>query len=370
MIDFFDFKAVHGDVANELKEAAARVIDSGIYILGRELESFEDNFAKYCGTKYCIGVSNGLDALSLILRGFGIGSGDEVIVPAHTFIATWLAVSHTGANPVPVEPDIRTYNIDPALIEREITPKTKAIIAVHLYGLCADMAEIKKIADKHNLKLIEDAAQAHGAIYKGNKAGNLGDAAGFSFYPTKNLGCLGDGGAVTTNDSELNKKIRILRNYGSEKKYYNSVQGFNNRLDEMQAAFLNVKLKFLDLWNNDRKKIAEVYKTALKEDAGIVIPYKDNTNDNACVYHQFVIRCKNGYRDLLIENLNKNEIGVMVHYPVPPHKSKVYSDLCKTFDLPVTEKLSKSILSLPVYPGMKNFITNLTAKTINEFVKK
>ena len=350
MTKFFDLGLIHKDIAEDLKRAAARVIDSGWFVLGCEVEKFEAAFAAYCGTTHCIGVGNGLDALHLILRGFGIGSGDEVIVPAHTFIATWLAVSHAGATPIPVEPDIRTYNIDPNLIEEKITPKTKAIIAVHLYGLCAEMDPIRKIADRHGLKLIEDAAQAHGAIYRGEKAGNLGDAAGFSFYPTKNLGCLGDGGAITTSDNELAERIRILRNYGSEKKYHNLVKGYNSRLDEMQAAFLEVKLRHLDAWNLEKRKVAEIYSDTLKSFQKIQLPPQEE--ENTAVYHQFVIRIKGPCRDRLISELKERGVDTLIHYPIPPHKTRAFCPGYSNYHLPVTEAISNSILSLPIYPGM------------------
>lgn len=365
MIQFFDFDLIHKDVTEELKEAAARVIDSGWYVLGREVERFEESFASYCEAKHCIGVGNGLDALHLILRGYGIGPGDEVIVPAHTFIATWLAVSHAGAIPVPVEPDIRTYNIDPALIEEKITPRTKAIIAVHLYGLCADNDPIREIADRHGLKVIEDAAQAHGATYRGKKAGNLGDAAGFSFYPTKNLGCMGDGGAITTNDDDLAEKVRILRNYGSEKKYHNEIIGFNSRLDEMQAAILSVKLKHLDKWNSEKKQLARHYRVLLKNLPGITVPYHDA--DDACVYHQFVIRSSERYRDRLIADLKSHGVETMIHYPMPPHITNAYRDTHANSYLPITERIASSILSLPIYPGMIESDVATTARAIEEF---
>ena len=257
-IPFLDLKPLHSEISEEIHEAMKRVLGSNWFILGREVESFEDEFASYCGVRYCVGVGNGLDALHLILRGYGIGAGDEVIVPANTYIATALAVSYAGAIPVFVEPDESTYNLNPALIERAITPKTRAILPVHLYGLPADMNPIMEVASKYGLKVIEDAAQGHGAYYKGKKTGAIGDAAGFSFYPGKNLGALGDGGAVTTNDSGLAQRIRILRNYGSIKKYYNIEKGFNSRLDEMHAAVLRIKLKFLDKWNVERRRLAGI----------------------------------------------------------------------------------------------------------------
>jgi len=368
VIKFFDFELVHKDIAEELKEAAARVIDSGWYVLGKEVEKFEESFATYCGTKHCIGVGNGLDALHLILRAYGIGPGDEVIVPAHTFIATWLAVSHAGATPVPVEPHISTYNIDPALIEEKITPKTKAIIAVHLYGLCADMEPIREIAARYGLRVIEDAAQAHGAVYHGNKTGNLGDAAGFSFYPTKNLGCLGDGGAITTNDDGLAAKVRILRNYGSEKKYHNLVKGYNTRLDEMQAAILNVKLQHLDKWNLEKRQIAETYRNGLTGLPGITLPFPDTAC--ACVYHQFVISARESFRDRVIADLNAAGVETMVHYPLPPHNTEAYRNTHGGGRLPITESVANSILSLPIYPGINNADVAYTAELITECCRK
>ncbi len=272
-VPFLNIKAQNVELKAELEAAYTRVMDSGWYILGKEVEAFEAEFASYCGVKYCVGVGNGLEALHLILRAYGIGEGDEVIVPANTYIATWLAVSYAGATPAPVEPDEKTFNINPELIEKAITKKTKAILPVHLYGQCADMDAINEIAKRRGIKVIEDAAQAHGALYKGRKAGSLGHAAGFSFYPGKNLGAIGDAGAVTTNDGELAEKIRLLRNYGSKVKYYNEVKGFNSRLDEMQAAFLRVKLKRLDEWNSRRMQIAKRYFEALKECAGLGLPY-------------------------------------------------------------------------------------------------
>jgi dTDP-4-amino-4,6-dideoxygalactose transaminase len=352
VIKFFDFDLIHKEIAGELKEAAARVIDSGWYVLGREVERFEEAFAAYCGTKHCIGVGNGLDALHLILRGYDIGPGDEVIVPAHTFIATWLAVSHAGATPVPVEPDIRSYNIDPALIEEKITTRTKAIIAVHLYGLCAEMDPIREIADRHGLKLIEDAAQAHGAVYCGKKAGNLGDAAGFSFYPTKNLGCLGDGGAITTSDDKLAENVRILRNYGSEKKYHNLVKGYNSRLDEIQAAFLSVKIKFLDTWAQERRNIAFLYFDKLgKFSNEILLP---SCYSEKHVFHQFVIKTKKLERNYLVEELHNAKIQTMIHYPIPPHRSLAYNDQFKNISMfKKTDSISNSIISLPIFNGIK-----------------
>ncbi len=348
------------ELEQQLSEACQRVIKRGWYILGEELEAFEAEFARYCGAKYCVGVGNGLDALSLILRAYEIGAGDEVIVPANTYIATWLAVSHTGAIPIAVEPDEKTYNINPDLIETAITKRTKAILAVHLYGQPAEMDKIKQIAQKYQLKVIEDAAQAHGAIYKGCRTGSLGDAAGFSFYPTKNLGALGDAGAVTTNDQDLADKIRLLRNYGSRKKYYNEVKGFNSRLDEMQAAILRVKLGYLDKWNQSRTILAEQYLKALKDTKNIIIPHVHE--QTLPVWHLFVIR--HNARDELQHFLSQEGIATMVHYPVPPHLSGAYcNDNYPHF--PITERLSKELLSIP----MSEFLSSEQAETVIFVIK-
>lgn len=348
------------ELEQQLNEACQRVIKRGWYILGEELEAFEAEFATYCGTKYCIGVGNGLDALSLILRAYEIGAGDEVIVPANTYIATWLAVSHTGATPIAVEPDEKTYNINPDLIETAITKRTKAILAVHLYGQPAEMDKIKQIAQKYQLKVIEDAAQAHGASYKGRKTGSLGDAAGFSFYPTKNLGALGDAGAVTTNDQDLADKIKLLRNYGSRKKYYNEVKGFNSRLDEMQAAILRVKLGYLDKWNQSRTILAEQYLKALKDTKNIIIPHIHE--QTSPVWHLFVIR--HNARDGLQNFLSQAGIATMIHYPVPPHLSGAYcNDNYPHF--PITERLSKELLSIP----MSEFLSSEQAETVIFVIK-
>ena len=287
-VPFLDLKSVHQELSNEINDAISRVVNSGHYILGPELEMFEKEFATYCGAKYCLGVANGLEAIELILRGYDIGSNDEVIVPANTFIATHLAVSHVGAKIIPVEPDLDTYCIDPALIEKAITPKTKAIIVVHLYGQTADMKRIKEIAAKHNIKIIEDAAQAHGAEYYGTRAGNLGDAAAFSFYPTKNLGALGDAGAITTNDFALFERIARIRNYGSKIKYEHEEIGKNSRLDELQAAILRVKLAKLDEWNEKRKVIANKYLQLLSDNKNITLPIV--ADGRKLSWYVFVIR--------------------------------------------------------------------------------
>lgn len=347
-IPFLDLKAPQAEMREALHAAFARVLDSGWYIQGEELAKFEQEFAAYCGVQHCIGVANGLDALHLILRAYGIGPGDEVIVPSNTFIATWLAVSHAGARPVPVEPDDATFNIDPAGIEAAITSRTKAIIAVHLYGQAADMDAINDIAARHGLKVIEDAAQAHGARYKGRRTGALGDAAGFSFYPGKNLGALGDGGAVTTNDPVLAERIRMLGNYGSRTKYRNELQGFNSRLDEMQAAFLREKLLRLDEWNARRARIAAIYQERLRDSAlrsPVVPPWAEP------VWHLYVVRSKQ--RDALQSHLAACGIGSLVHYPIPPHLQGAYAtDGWRDGDWPLSERMHREVLSLPMGPHL------------------
>jgi dTDP-4-amino-4,6-dideoxygalactose transaminase len=346
MIQFLDIKAINLDIENELKRAFDRVLKSGWFINGEEVEKFEDEFADYCGTASAVGVSNGLDALHLILRAYEIGTDDEVIVPSNTFIATWLAVTYCGAKPIPVEPNIDTYNIDPKKIEAAITSKTKAIIAVHLYGQPADMWAIMDIAKKYGLRVIEDAAQAHGATYKGSKTGSLGDAAAFSFYPGKNLGALGDGGAVTSNDEDLIKKVRMLSNYGSLVKYKHELRGYNARLDELQAAFLRVKLRNLDAQNEIRRQIANTYTTQLRD---VVIP-KVNIESNP-VWHLYVIRTKQ--RDRVQQRLKENGVMASIHYPVPPHLQGAYTGLgyCHG-DFPISETIHNEVLSLPMDPNL------------------
>ncbi len=361
-IPFLDLKAAYVELQSSLDAAYQRVASSGRYLLGKELQAFEDEFAHFCEADYCIGVGNGLDSLHLILRAFGIGPGDEVIVPANTYIATWLAVSYVGATPVPVEPDVRTCNIDPGVIESAITPFTKAIVAVHLYGQPADMDEIRSIANRSRLKLIEDAAQAHGARYKGRRVGGLADAAGFSFYPGKNLGAFGDGGAVVTNDPDLAERIRVLRNYGSKIKYQNDVVGYNSRLDEMQAAILRVKLNVLDDWNARRQAIAAAYLEGLSEIPNIILPIVPVWAEP--VWHLFVIQHIN--RQAVMDYLSQSEVDTLIHYPVPPHLSGAYSSAFRQHHgrLHVTEKLAETVLSLPIGPhlnseGVKRIVTKL-----------
>lgn len=361
-IPFLDLKSSYLELKAELDDAYHRVMESGWYILGQEVEAFEHEFAAYCGVKQCIGVGNGLDALHLILRAMEIGPGDEVIVPANTYIATWLAVTYAGATPVPVEPDERTYNIDPNRIEEAITPRTRAILPVHLYGQPADMDPILEIARRHGLKVIEDAAQAHGARYNGKRTGGLGDAAGFSFYPGKNLGAFGDGGAVTTNDDLLADRIRSLRNYGSRTKYYNEVKGFNSRLDEFQAAFLRVKLHKLDEWNERRKRIAHHYLAALTDVSDLTLPHVHSWVDP--IWHLFVIRTKS--RDLLQTHLGEQGIQTLIHYPIPSHQQDAYLEY-NAIDLPITEKIHQEVLSIPMGPAMQRDEVAVIVKVIKDF---
>jgi len=345
-IPFVDLKAEYNQIKDEINEAFKKVMESGWFILGKEVSSFESEFANYCGVKHCVGTGNGLEALFLVLKAWNVGPNDEVIVPSNTYIATWLAISQTGATPIPVEPDERTYNLDPEKIETAITEKTKAVLPVHLYGQPADMDKICKIAKEHGLKVLEDAAQGHGALYRDKKVGSLGDAAGFSFYPAKNLGAFGDGGAVTTNDQELAEKIMVLRNYGSHKKYVNEVIGYNSRLDELHAAFLRIKLHYLDSWTEKREKIASWYEKKLPESfPDITIPFVPEWT-KPC-WHLFVVRSKN--RDELKKNLEKKGISTLIHYPIPPHKQNAYKHLnYKTGDFPLSEKLADEVLSLPI----------------------
>ena len=346
-IPFLDLKAPYLELKEELDAAYRRVMESGWYILGEEVTAFEGEFAHYCDVKYCIGVGNGLDALHLILRAMDIGAGAEVIVPSNTFIATWLAVSYAGATPVPVEPDEATYNIDPARIEAAITQKTKAIIPVHLYGQPADMEPILEIAERYQLKVIEDAAQAHGARYKGKRVGGFGNAAGFSFYPGKNLGAFGDGGAVTTNDPIIAERVRKLSNYGSQIKYSHDVKGFNSRLDELQAAILRVKLRHLDEWNGRRRKIADQYLEELLPYDYLTLPHVPPWAEP--VWHIFVVRTP--VCDRLQKHLADCGIQTLIHYPVPPHRQGAYQELSH-LSLPVSERIHNEVLSLPMSPVM------------------
>ena len=348
-VPFLDLKPPYRELQVDLDAAGRRVMESGWYVLGREVEAFECEFAAYCGAKHCVGVGNGLDALILILRSYEIGIGSEVIVPANTYIATWLAISYVGATPVPVEPNLQTYNLDPGRIEDAITARTRAIIPVHLYGQPAEMEAIRKIALRHGLRVIEDAAQAHGGVSGGKRTGNLGDAAAFSFYPTKNLGAFGDAGAVVTNDDGIADRVRVLRNYGSRARYQNEVKGVNSRLDPLQASFLRVKLQHLDEWNARRSKVARQYLEALSGCPDLILPTVAPGVEPA--WHLFVLR--HFRRDKLQKHLSEAGIGTLVHYPVPPHLSGAYADGgWKRGDFPLTEELADTVLSIPVGPHL------------------
>jgi len=365
MIPFLDLKAINAQYADELKQATARVIDSGWYIQGTECKAFEAEFADYCGAEHCVGVANGLDALTLIIKAYkeiGImDQGDEIIVPANTYIASILAISENGLTPVLVEPDINSYNIAPSLIEEKITKKTKAIMAVHLYGQVAVMDEINAIASKYNLKVLEDSAQAHGAIYQSKRTGNLADASGFSFYPGKNLGALGDAGAVTTKDKELAEVIRALGNYGSHKKYENRYQGWNSRLDEIQAAMLRVKLKYLDSEIESRKMIAQTYLNNI-DNKKIMLPTLISHESH--VWHLFVIRIEN--RTELQSHLLENNIHSLIHYPIPPNKQVAYKNW-NDLSYPITERIHKEVLSLPISPVQSIEETMQIVRVLNEY---
>lgn len=361
-IPYLCLESIHNSLKEEFLQKFHDVLEHEWFIQGTECEYFEKEFAKYCGVKYCIGVGNGLDAIRLILLADNVGEGDEVIIPANTFIATALAVSYTGATPVFVEPDKETCNINPELIEEKITDRTKAIIAVHLYGRLADMDRICEIAARHGIKVFEDAAQAHGAMHNGKKAGTFSDATAFSFYPGKNLGALGDAGAVVTDNKEIADKVRSLGNYGSKVKYKHDYKGVNSRLDEIQAAFLRVKLSHLDSWNYARKEIAKEYYSRINNP---LISLCKFTEEN--VYHIFPIFCEK--RDILQKYLNEKGIQTNIHYPIPLHLQGAYSDMNgKKGDYVVAEYLSDTELSIPLYPGLKKEEIDYIVKTINEFV--
>lgn len=365
MIPFLDLQASYRELRSELDGAWHRVMDSGRYVLGHEVEAFEQEFAGYCGTRYCVGVANGLEALHLILRGYEIGPGHEVIVPSNTYIATWLAVSETGATPVPVEPRLETANLDPERMEAAITPQTRAVIAVHLYGQPAEMDTICAIAKKHGLVVIEDAAQAHGARWNGRRVGSLGDAAGFSFYPGKNLGCYGDGGAITTNNERLADAVRVLRNYGSRQKYYNEVRGVNSRLDELQAALLRVRLRVLDRWNERRRKLAARYRSALAQFPQLRLPMVADGCEP--VWHLFVVG--HSGRDWFRMELEKRSIQTVVHYPIPPHLSEAYKSFgMDRGSLPVAERLAQENVSIPIgahlSPSQQDHVVEAIAETL------
>lgn len=362
-IPFVTFIPLEKELDSDIRAAFERVYSRSWYIEGEEDKAFEQAFADYCGVRYAIGVGNGLDALMLALKALGVGEGDEVIVPSNTYIATALAATYVGAKPVFVEPCIDTFNIDPDLIEEKITDKTKAIMPVHLYGQACDMDPIMEIARKHNLFVVEDCAQAHGATYKGKRVGSFGDAAGFSFYPGKNLGALGDAGAAVTNNKELADKIRALGNYGSDYKYHHIYKGNNSRLDEFQAAFLSAKLPVLDKVNEDRRRIARAYSEGIKNEK-IILP--SVREDCVPVWHIYAVRCSE--RDALEKHLNDLEIGTNKHYPIPMHLQECYKDLGLTKgSLPLAEEISATELSLPLYYGMSDEQIRYVIDAVNSF---
>ena len=365
-VPFLNLKAAYTELRDDLDGACQRVMASGSFILGPEVAAFEREFAEYCEAKYCLGVANGLDALHLILRALEIGVGDEVIVPSNTYIATWLAVSSAGATPVAVEPDERTYNLDPSRLEAAITERTKAIIPVHLYGQPADMDRIKEIAAPYGIKVIEDAAQAHGARYKGRRTGGLSDAAAFSFYPGKNLGALGDAGAVVTNDGAMAEELRRLRNYGSPVKYQHDVKGFNSRLDEMQAALLRVKLKRLDEWNERRKQAARYYLETLEGVPDLRLPFVPEWAEP--VWHLFVVR--HPRRTALQRHLTAAGVGTIIHYPVPPHLQGAYADMQRLAgSFPLAERLGEEVLSLPLGPHISEAEIGYVVEQVSSFIE-
>ena len=365
MIKFLDLEKVNNRFRDEIDSEIKEILDSGWYLQGKKNEEFTTNFAKFCGAKHCLGVANGLDALNLIIRAYGFGVGDEIIVPANTYIASILAISQNGCTPVLVEPSIDTYNIDPELIEEKITEKTKAILIVHLYGQAVQMDRIWELAKKYNLKIIEDSAQAHGAGVNINgkfiKTGALGDASGFSFYPGKNLGCMGDGGAITTNDDELFEKIKAIANYGSDRKYHHIYKGVNSRLDEIQAAVLNVKLKYLEQDNQRRREISKYYRENIKNEK-IILP--KTYDENAHVWHVFVVRTKE--RDKFQKYLLENGIQTIIHYPTPPHKQGAYKEW-NNLSFPITEEIHNTIISLPISSVMIDEEVKKVVEVVNEW---
>ena len=361
MIKFLDLHKINERFRTDIDERIRGVLDSGWYLQGKENEQFCKNFASFCGAKYALGVSNGLDALNLIIRGYGWGVGDEIIVPANTFIATILAISENGCTPILVDPDIFTYNIDPHKIEAAITIRTKAIFVVHLYGQAMQMERIWAIGKKYGLKIVEDAAQAHGAIYKGQRTGNLGDVAAFSFYPGKNLGALGDAGAITTNDKELYEKCKAIANYGSDRKYHHIYKGVNSRLDEIQAAILDVKLVHLDDDNEKRRKIALRYRTEIKNPL-IVLP--QTYDELAHVWHIFAVRTPN--RITFLEHLKNADIQTNIHYPTPPHLQGAYEEW-NSRCYPITEKIHREVLSIPISPVMSEEEVSEVISVVNSY---
>ncbi len=361
MIKFLDLEKINNRFRSEIDERIKAVLDKGWYLQGKENEEFCKNFAAYCGTKYCVGVANGLDALTLIIKAYGFEAGDEIIVPSNTYIATILSISANGCKPVLVEPDISTYNIDPDKIEEAITPKTKAIMVVHLYGQAVPMEKVWALAKKYNLKVFEDCAQAHGAVYQGKRVGNLSDAAAFSFYPGKNLGAFGDAGAVVTNDETIYHKIKALANYGSDKKYHNLYKGVNSRLDEMQAAILDVKLKYLDDDNEKRRQIAEHYLSYIKNPLIVLPKIKDA---QAMVWHVFTVRTAE--RDRFQQYLADNGVQTLIHYPTPPHQQPAYQEW-NNESYPISEEIHKTIISLPISPVLTDEEVESIVEIVNAY---
>ena len=358
---FLDLGKVNNRFRKEIDDRISAILDKGWYLQGKENTEFSKHFAEFCGTKYALGVANGLDALNLIIKAHGFGMGDEIIVPANTYIATILAISGNGCTPVLVEPSLKTYNIDPDLIEAAITPRTKAIMVVHLYGQAVQMEKVWAIAEKYGLKVFEDAAQAHGAYYQGRRVGNLSDAAAFSFYPGKNLGCMGDGGGITTNDKELYVKLKALANYGSDRKYHNIYKGTNSRLDEIQAAVLDVKLKYLDADNARRREIAAYYRDHITN-PHIMLP--QTYDENSAVWHVFTVRTE--CRDEFQRYLSDNYIQTLIHYPTPPHKQLAYKEW-KERSYPITEKIHNEIISLPISPVLTDEEVHFIVEVVNRW---
>ena len=364
-ISYLDLERMHRPIQDTIMDSIQEVVNSEWFIQGEKCKQFEKEFAEYCGAKYCIGVGNGLDALRIILQAYDIGEGDEVIVPANTFIASVLAITYVGATPVFIDAKEDTYTMDISLIEDKVTEKTKAIMAVHIYGRTVEMDKINEIATKHNLKVIEDAAQAHGARFQGKRAGNLGDAAGFSFYPGKNLGALGDGGAIVTNDKELADKMRAISNYGSKEKYCHRYKGCNSRLDELQAGFLSVKLKYLDRWNQERIRIAKIYNERIKN-FRLILPCEDSLLEERNVFHIYPILCKD--RDNLQKYLQENGIGTNVHYPIPILEQKAYSEYKHlAAEIPNTKRICQEEISIPLYPGMTEQEIERVVQVLNDY---
>ena len=362
-VSFVDLKRQYEKIKDEIDNAIFKVVNNGDFILGKELGAFEKEFASYCGSKFCACVNSGTSALHFALIALGVSKGDEVILPANRFIAAALAVSYTGAKPILIDIDKESYNIDTTKIKEKITKKTKAIVPVHLYGQTADMGSILEIAEKYNLKIVEDCCQAHGASYNGKKAGSMGDIGCFSFYPSKNLGAYGDGGAIVTSDEKILEKVSMLRNYGQKIKYNHLIKGFNGRLDNIQAAILRVKLKYLDEWNKARRKYALIYNSLL-EDADVITPIQKDYAKH--IYHQYVIRMKE--RDNLSKYLNSKKISTSIHYPIPIHLQKAYSDLnYKKGNFPITEKYADEIISLPVFPELKQEEIEYVVSNVKEF---